>query len=298
MQRSSHPLSPLPVVPALTPPPHPLPRCDSKPIDLTGWMDILVRLVGRFCIDSFGSRPHWSLSRAISLLQVRMLAASLPVANAIAEELKKGGPGAPTAAARRAYQTLWPAKAKLQRDFHVFGGEFLMAQDASVLRGFFDGFFKIPLPLWAVRINECYGMSMCSLMHIIVRVGSGLTATNILRVHYVSARGAQSNRSSCEHAESAVAPRPAHDISSLHASYIAALFVAPSYTLLAAGDLAPFAILLRLCVGATVALCPLSPQARRCDSSPDGAPHASGPAGSRSLSIHSNLCWQRWRRVY
>lgn len=80
-----------------------------------------------------------------------MLAASVPVANAIASELKKEGPGAPEAAARRAYQALWPPKAKLQRDFHVFGGEFLMAQEAPALRGFFDGFFKIPLPLWAVR---------------------------------------------------------------------------------------------------------------------------------------------------
>lgn len=80
-----------------------------------------------------------------------MLAASVPVANAIASELKKGGPGASEAAARRAYQALWPAKAKLQRDFHVFGGEYLMAQQAPGLRGFFNGFFKIPLPLWAVR---------------------------------------------------------------------------------------------------------------------------------------------------
>nr|ATD53303.1 lycopene beta-cyclase [Dictyopteris undulata] len=82
-------------------------------------------------------------------MHVRMLAASFPVAHAIARELKKGGPGAPAAAARRAYQALWPAKAKLQRDFHVFGGEFLMAQHAPALRGFFNGFFKIPLPLWA-----------------------------------------------------------------------------------------------------------------------------------------------------
>lgn len=80
-----------------------------------------------------------------------MLAASTGVASAIALELKKGGPDAPEAAARRAYQALWPAKAKLQRDFHVFGGEFLMAQDVTMLRGFFNGFFKLPLPLWAVR---------------------------------------------------------------------------------------------------------------------------------------------------
>lgn len=80
-----------------------------------------------------------------------MLAAAGPVSRAIAAELKKGGPGTSQAAARRAYQALWPSKAKLQRDFHVFGGEFLMAQKAPMLRGFFNGFFKVPLPLWAVR---------------------------------------------------------------------------------------------------------------------------------------------------
>lgn len=80
-----------------------------------------------------------------------MLAASGGMAEAIASELKKGGPGASAAAARRAYQALWPSKAKLQRDFHVFGGEFLMAQRTPMLRGFFNGFFKLPLPLWAVR---------------------------------------------------------------------------------------------------------------------------------------------------
>nr|ATD53302.1 lycopene beta-cyclase [Ishige okamurae] len=86
---------------------------------------------------------------ATGYMHVRMLAASRGVAEAIATELKSGGPGASRAAARRAYQALWSAKAKLQRDFHVFGGEFLMAQDTSILRGFFNGFFKLPLPLWA-----------------------------------------------------------------------------------------------------------------------------------------------------
>ncbi|CAM9612775.1 unnamed protein product, partial [Laminaria digitata] len=86
---------------------------------------------------------------ATGYMHVRMLAASGGVARAIASELKKEGPGAPEAAARRAYQALWPSKAKLQRDFHVFGGEFLMAQQAPVLRGFFNGFFKLPTSVWA-----------------------------------------------------------------------------------------------------------------------------------------------------
>lgn len=38
----------------------------------------------------------------------------------------------------------------MQRDFTVFGGEFLMVQDAANLRGFFDSFFKLPKELWAV----------------------------------------------------------------------------------------------------------------------------------------------------
>ena len=89
-----------------------------------------------------------------------MLAASGPVSRAIAAELKKGGPGTSEAAARRAYQALWPSKAKLQRDFHVFGGEFLMAQQAPILRGFFNGFFELPLPLWAVRRGRERGLPM------------------------------------------------------------------------------------------------------------------------------------------
>nr|ATD53301.1 lycopene beta-cyclase [Sargassum thunbergii] len=87
---------------------------------------------------------------ATGYMQVRMLAAAGGVARAIASELtKEDHPAASEAAARRAYQALWPAKARLQRDFHVFGGEFLMAQHAPILRGFFDGFFRLPLPLWA-----------------------------------------------------------------------------------------------------------------------------------------------------
>ncbi|CAN0362449.1 unnamed protein product, partial [Discosporangium mesarthrocarpum] len=87
-----------------------------------------------------------------------MLAAAGGVASAIAKELKAGGPGSSAVAARRAYQALWPAKARLQRDFHVFGGEFLMAQDAPILRGFFNGFFKLPLPLWAGFLSGYPGL--------------------------------------------------------------------------------------------------------------------------------------------
>jgi lycopene beta-cyclase len=36
----------------------------------------------------------------------------------------------------------------MQRNFAVFGGEFLMKQNVKGLRGFFDGFFKLPLEYW------------------------------------------------------------------------------------------------------------------------------------------------------
>jgi lycopene beta-cyclase len=38
---------------------------------------------------------------------------------------------------------LWPRSNRLQRDFAVFGGEFLGAQPVSILRGFFDAFFAL-----------------------------------------------------------------------------------------------------------------------------------------------------------
>lgn len=52
-----------------------------------------------------------------------------------------------TAAA--AYHALWSPSNIRQRNFAVFGGEFLMKQSVVGLRGFFDGFFRLPLPLWA-----------------------------------------------------------------------------------------------------------------------------------------------------
>lgn len=46
------------------------------------------------------------------------------------------------------YDSVWSYKTRLQRDFAVFGGEFLMVQDAGNLRGFFDSFFRLPEPQW------------------------------------------------------------------------------------------------------------------------------------------------------
>ena len=52
-------------------------------------------------------------------------------------------------AAANAYHALWSPENVRQRNFAVFGGEFLMKQDVVGLRGFFDGFFRLPEPLWA-----------------------------------------------------------------------------------------------------------------------------------------------------
>jgi len=50
--------------------------------------------------------------------------------------------------ASAAYASLWTPERIRQRNFAVFGGEFLMKQDVTGLRGFFDGFFKLPLERW------------------------------------------------------------------------------------------------------------------------------------------------------
>ena len=47
-----------------------------------------------------------------------------------------------------AYHALWSPENIRQRNFAVFGGEFLMKLDVVGLRGFFDGFFQLPLGLW------------------------------------------------------------------------------------------------------------------------------------------------------
>ncbi|KAL7529477.1 hypothetical protein ACHAXR_002987, partial [Thalassiosira sp. AJA248-18] len=72
------------------------------------------------------------------------------VAKVIREELNKSGSDYnPDRAAARAYNAIWSPSNIAQRNFAVFGGEFLMKQNVEGLRGFFDGFFKLPLPLWA-----------------------------------------------------------------------------------------------------------------------------------------------------
>ncbi len=72
----------------------------------------------------------------------RMLAQARPVAGIIADSLEWDY-FSPVASARDAYMAAWPAAARSQRSFHVFGGEFLMKQDVEILRGFFMALFKV-----------------------------------------------------------------------------------------------------------------------------------------------------------
>lgn len=48
-----------------------------------------------------------------------------------------------------AYNAMWSPENVRQRNFAVFGGEYLMKQKVEGLRGFFDGFFRLPIELWA-----------------------------------------------------------------------------------------------------------------------------------------------------
>ncbi|CEM06650.1 unnamed protein product [Vitrella brassicaformis CCMP3155] len=81
----------------------------------------------------------------------RMMSGVAPTAEAIAKEIRQpiDGVFAPDRAARTAYAALWPAQFRRQREFTVFGGEFLMQQNVHNLRAFFRGFFNLELPMWA-----------------------------------------------------------------------------------------------------------------------------------------------------
>ncbi|KAG7346246.1 lycopene cyclase family protein [Nitzschia inconspicua] len=77
----------------------------------------------------------------------RALMGACDVANAIREEFAKEQPNVDRAVAS-AYHSLWSPDNIRQRNFANFGGEFLMKQDVVGLRGFFDGFFRLPIELW------------------------------------------------------------------------------------------------------------------------------------------------------
>mmetsp|Transcript_5122 Transcript_5122/g.12596 ORF Transcript_5122/g.12596 Transcript_5122/m.12596 type:complete len:611 (+) Transcript_5122:148-1980(+) len=77
----------------------------------------------------------------------RALMGATDAAKVIQEELALEKPNLDRAVAS-AYNALWSTGNIRQRNFATFGGEFLMKQDVVGLRGFFDGFFKLPLELW------------------------------------------------------------------------------------------------------------------------------------------------------
>ncbi|KAA8495109.1 Lycopene beta cyclase, chloroplastic/chromoplastic [Porphyridium purpureum] len=72
-------------------------------------------------------------------------------------------------------ETIWTRERLLQRDFLVFGGEFLIDQRLSMIRSFFSAFFDLPTPLWSAYLafgllspveRVEYGLRMFVLMDI------------------------------------------------------------------------------------------------------------------------------------
>jgi lycopene beta-cyclase len=86
----------------------------------------------------------------------RMMASASDVATAIEGGLRQGENQTkqsklfnPDRTAASAYDAIWSPSNIRQRHFAVFGGEYLMKQKVDGLRGFFDGFFRCPEPMWA-----------------------------------------------------------------------------------------------------------------------------------------------------
>jgi len=76
----------------------------------------------------------------------RMLAASTDLAQAISAGIKQKQP--PDAVSAAAYKSLWSQQNRGQRDFQAYGGDFLMEQPVSSLRGFFTAFFQLEQAVW------------------------------------------------------------------------------------------------------------------------------------------------------
>lgn len=77
----------------------------------------------------------------------RMLAAATDVASVIGKGVQ--GNLTPDHIALLAYKSMWTKQNRLQRDFQAFGGDFLMQQPVSILRGFFQAFFQVKQPVWS-----------------------------------------------------------------------------------------------------------------------------------------------------
>ncbi len=76
----------------------------------------------------------------------RALAAAPHLSGALGRALRQSPD--PDRAARAAYAAVWSRQASLQREFALFGGEFLMTLDAEALRGWFAGFFALDEEVW------------------------------------------------------------------------------------------------------------------------------------------------------
>lgn len=77
----------------------------------------------------------------------RCMMGASDIAKIVIDRLSRSDPNLDEAAAA-AYHAIWSPGNIRQRNFAVFGGEFLMKQNVVGLRGFFDGFFRLPLEQW------------------------------------------------------------------------------------------------------------------------------------------------------
>ena len=78
-----------------------------------------------------------------------MMAAATDVAEIIGEMVSRDKDVSPDAVSAAVYATLWSPQNRCQRDFQVFGGEFLMRQSVTQLRGFFSAFFSVDQEVWS-----------------------------------------------------------------------------------------------------------------------------------------------------
>mmetsp|Transcript_16030 Transcript_16030/g.32861 ORF Transcript_16030/g.32861 Transcript_16030/m.32861 type:complete len:590 (+) Transcript_16030:20-1789(+) len=79
----------------------------------------------------------------------RSMSCNLEYSDAILKEIEKGGWEDSDIASARINDAVWTKEAVRQRNFAVFGGDFLMNQKIDGLQGFFSGFFALSFPMWS-----------------------------------------------------------------------------------------------------------------------------------------------------
>lgn len=75
------------------------------------------------------------------------------VAQAIAHALAAPN-GSPQAAARQAWQTLWPADLVRKRQLYLLGLESVLRFNQRELQSFFAAFFRLPVPQWSGYLSD------------------------------------------------------------------------------------------------------------------------------------------------